>query len=164
MELKLHVPDVPALGYKVLYVEPGAAVAAEKPAATVTQQGANYTLEDADLRVTVDKQTGCITSLSDRRSGFESLAKGGCGNQLQFFKDTPKDYDAWNIDPGTLDVPPMVIEHADSVEQVKTASGAPGVKINVPLAELEVCADAQPRRAMKWTSTTTSTGTSRTFC
>jgi alpha-mannosidase len=130
VELKLNVPDVPALGYKVLYVEPGAAVAAEKPAATVTQQGANYTLEDADLRVTVDGATGCITSLSDRRSGFESLAKGGCGNQLQFFKDTPKDYDAWNIDPGTLDVPPMVIEHADSVEQVRTASGAPGVKIN----------------------------------
>ena len=29
-----------------------------------------------------------------------------CGNQLQFFKDPPKEYDAWNIDPGTLDVPP----------------------------------------------------------
>jgi alpha-mannosidase len=44
-----------------------------------------------------------------------------CGNQLQFFKDTPKDYDAWNIDPGTLDVPPQTIEHADSVELLKTA-------------------------------------------
>ena len=32
------------------------------------------------------------------------IAPGGCGNQLQFFNDTPKDYDAWNIDPGTLDV------------------------------------------------------------
>ena len=31
------------------------------------------------------------------------LAPGSCGNQLQFFKDTPKQYDAWNIDPGTLD-------------------------------------------------------------
>ena len=44
-----------------------------------------------------------------------------CGNQLQFFKDTPKDYDAWNIDPGTLDVAPQTIEHADSVELLKTA-------------------------------------------
>ncbi len=45
---------------------------------------------------------------------------------LQFFKDTPKDYDAWNIDPGTLDQPPAVIEKADSVEAVKptTAQGA----------------------------------------
>jgi alpha-mannosidase len=49
------------------------------------------------------------------------LANGACGNELQFFKDTPRDYDAWNIDPGTLDVKPMTIEHADSVELVKAA-------------------------------------------
>ena len=46
---------------------------------------------------------GCITSLYDKRSNFETLAPRACGNQLQFFKDTPKEYDAWNIDPGTLD-------------------------------------------------------------
>ncbi|HZY62126.1 MAG TPA: glycoside hydrolase family 38 C-terminal domain-containing protein, partial [Edaphobacter sp.] len=32
-----------------------------------------------------------------------TIAKGGCGNQLQTFHDLPKQYDAWNIDPGTLD-------------------------------------------------------------
>ena len=36
-------------------------------------------------------------------SNTESLAPNACGNQLQTFKDTPKQYDAWNIDPGTLD-------------------------------------------------------------
>ena len=66
-------------------------------------------------------RSGCITSLFDKKSNFETLASGACGNQLQFFKDTPKDYDAWNIDPGTLDVAPTTIEHADSVELVKTA-------------------------------------------
>ena len=39
----------------------------------------------------------------DKKTEMESIATGGCGNQLQFFKDTPKEYDAWNIDPGTLD-------------------------------------------------------------
>ena len=48
--------------------------------------------------------------------------RAACGNQLQFFKDTPKEYDAWNIDPGTLDVPPMTIAKADSVE-VSEAGG-----------------------------------------
>ena len=52
---------------------------------------------------TVDKQTGCITSLYDKKTKFETLAAGACGNQLQTFKDLPKEYDAWNIDPGTLD-------------------------------------------------------------
>jgi alpha-mannosidase len=59
--------------------------------------------------------------LFEKKSNFEALASGACGNQLQFFKDTPKDYDAWNIDPGTLDVAPMTIEHADSVALLKTA-------------------------------------------
>jgi len=75
----------------------------------------------------VDKATGCITSLYQKKTGFETLASGACGNQLQFFKDTPKDYDAWNIDPGTLDVPPMSIEHPESVELLKTAE--PGIRI-----------------------------------
>jgi alpha-mannosidase len=72
------------------------------------------------LLVSVDKKSGCITSLLDKRSKFETLGSGGCGNQLQFFKDTPKDYDAWNVDPGTLDAAPSVIDRADSVEMVKT--------------------------------------------
>ncbi len=68
------------------------------------------------LRVVVDRKTGCITSLFDKKENFETLAAGACGNQLQFFKDTPKQYDAWNIDPGTLDVAPATVDQADSVE------------------------------------------------
>jgi alpha-mannosidase len=120
--VKLHVMRVPALGYKVVWVG-GAKRAGEKEesGAEARDSGNSITLENATLRVAVDKQTGCITSLFDKKFNFETLASGGCGNQMQFFKDNPKDYDAWNIDPGTLDVAPMTIEHADSVELVKTA-------------------------------------------
>ena len=58
------------------------------------------------LNVRVDKETGCISSIRDDKTKYEWIARGGCGNELQAFKDTPKDYDAWNIDPGTLDQPP----------------------------------------------------------
>ena len=75
------------------------------------------TLENANLKVVVDKTTGCITSIYDKKSKFESLAAGACGNQLQTFHDLPKDYDAWNIDPGTLDHY-TAIDKADSVELV----------------------------------------------
>jgi alpha-mannosidase len=57
------------------------------------------------------------------------LSSGSCGNQLQIFKDTPKQYDAWNIDPGTLDVPPMTIEKAESVTLVDTDSPRPAIQL-----------------------------------
>ncbi len=119
-DVKLHVLHVPALGYKVVWVRKGAAERDEHPV-SAKDSGDTITLENEALRVAVSKQSGCITSLFEKKSNFETLASGACGNQLQFFKDTPKDYDAWNIDPGTLDVPPMTIEHADSVELLKTA-------------------------------------------
>jgi alpha-mannosidase len=77
------------------------------------------TLENANLRVVVDPKTGCITSLYDKRAGFEALAPGACGNQLQAFKDLPTRYDAWNIDPGTLDQPPALLTQTDAVEVVE---------------------------------------------
>ena len=79
----------------------------------------------------MNKETGCITSISEVRSGFETLAKGACGNQLQFFKDTPKDYDAWNVDPGTLDVAPMTIAKADSVEALIPRANPPFASLRI---------------------------------
>jgi len=91
-QLLVMAKDVPSLGYEVLHVVPG------KKRAETDLQAAGLTLENSLLRVTVDAQTGCITSLFDKRTKFESIASGGCGNELVAFKDTPKDYDAWNID------------------------------------------------------------------
>ena len=99
------------MGYRVLH-----AVAGTRPFASDLKAD-GLTLENAALKVTVDKQTGCITSLYDKKAKFETLAPGACGNQLQTFKDLPKDYDAWNIDPGTLDHFTS-IDNADSVELV----------------------------------------------
>ena len=126
-DVKLHVLNVPAMGYKVVWVGGrGTAEPAEK-AVTAKDAGDTITLENAKLRLSVSKQTGCITSLFDKKTNFETLASGACGNQLQFFKDNPKDYDAWNIDPGTLDAKPETIEKADSVELLKTAE--PTIKV-----------------------------------
>jgi alpha-mannosidase len=65
----------------------------------------------------VDKSSGCVSAITS--SGTEYLAPNSCGNQLQAFKDTPKQYDAWNIDPGTLDVPPTIIDKVDSIKLVE---------------------------------------------
>jgi alpha-mannosidase len=111
-KLLVDVSDVPSLGYVVLHV-----VSGKKPF-TSDLKTEGLTIENAALKVVVDKQTGCITSLYDKRTNFETLAPGACGNQLQTFKDLPKDYDAWNIDPGTLDHF-VAIDKAESVELVE---------------------------------------------
>jgi alpha-mannosidase len=117
LTLRLSDISVPAFGYRVLWL-----VDAKFSGLTTNpddeQSAESLRLENNLIRVVVDRKTGCITSIFDKKANFETLASGSCGNQLQFFKDTPKDYDAWNIDPGTLDVPPMTIETAESVEVV----------------------------------------------
>ncbi|HEU4636259.1 MAG TPA: glycoside hydrolase family 38 C-terminal domain-containing protein [Edaphobacter sp.] len=111
-KLLVEADDVPSLGYKVLH-----AVAGDKPFKTDVK-ASGTTMENSLLRVEVDPKTGCITSLFDKKTNFESIAKGACGNQLQTFADLPKQYDAWNIDPGTLDHMTPISE-VDSVKMVE---------------------------------------------
>lgn len=110
--LEVQAQDVPPMGYTVLHVVPG------KKAFHSDLQAHGLTLENANLRLTVDPKNGCITSLFDKKGRFETIAKGGCGNQLQAFKNKPAQYDAWNIDPDAFKHP-MPIDEVDSVKLVQ---------------------------------------------
>jgi alpha-mannosidase len=125
-DLTFHVSAVPALGYKLVRIVSGKH-GGSSVAAAALDQGATLQLSDHGLSVIVDKKTGCITSI--QLAGFESLAKGACGNELQAFKDTPTKYDAWNIDPGTLDQTPTLIDSADSVELLGAKSSNPAIRV-----------------------------------
>jgi alpha-mannosidase len=111
--LLVDAKSIPSLGYKVVHAVP------EKRAFESDLHVTGTTLENAALKVVVDPKTGCITSLFNKKDNFETLAAGSCGNELQAFKDTPKDYDAWNIDPGTYDQPPTELTQADSVQVIE---------------------------------------------
>ncbi len=112
--LLVQLEEVPSLGYTVLH-------AIEGRRDFDTDLKANgLTLENSRLRVVLDPNTGCITSLYDRRGGFEALAPGACGNELQAFHDLPKQYDAWNVDPGTFDVAPTLLHQVESIQLVET--------------------------------------------
>ena len=128
-EARIFVRDIPAMGYKSYQVLPEPPGSPVFPATQTQETADSLIIENANLRVTVDKKTGCITGLFDKRANFESFAPGACGNQFQFFKDTPKDYDAWNIDPGTLEVPPTVIDHADSVALSGVQTPHPDIRV-----------------------------------
>ncbi|MGA9584688.1 MAG: glycoside hydrolase family 38 C-terminal domain-containing protein [Terracidiphilus sp.] len=129
VEARFFVRDVPALGYKVYRISPGPRPSGGKLPIGIHDGASDVTFENRELRVTVDKQSGCITSLYNKLDNFESISSGSCGNQLQFFKDTPKDYDAWNIDPGTLDAPPVLIDHPDAVEVVGNGTEVPVIRV-----------------------------------
>ena len=114
--------DVPALGYVVLHVVP--VPTRDYRAETnisipinpgIPDTGDTYGLLNNRISVVVDRKTGCITSLFELATKTEFLAHGACGNELQTFKDNPKQYDAWNIDPGTLDGPMTSVASVDSV-------------------------------------------------
>ncbi len=108
----LILADTPAMGYRTYFVRSAANTGASldvhnrRLVHVVTTSG--NTMENGSVRVTVDPQTGCITSLFDLRTQTETLAPsqtdtGGprtsaCGNLLQAFYDKPKRWDAWNID------------------------------------------------------------------
>lgn len=110
--LLVEVKDVPSLGYEVLHVVRGG------NSAPTDLRVNGLTLENSLLRVTVDPKTGCIKSLFHKAANFESIAAGGCGNQLQTFQDTPKDYDAWNID-ADFEKQVTTLDKADSVELIE---------------------------------------------
>ena len=110
--LLVEVKDIPSLGYEVLTILPGTRSTDTSLKATAT------TLENDALRITIDPLTGCISSLFDKRSSFESIAAGACGNELIAFQDTPKDYDAWNID-ADFDKVFTKLDKVDSVQLVE---------------------------------------------
>lgn len=116
--------SVPSLGYRTYYV----LAAAKLPAMPSEIKATRESLENDALRLKVDTQTGCMTSLFDKRSKSEALAPsetdtGGpkqsvCGNLLQTFKDKPKQWDAWNID-ADFENEHWDLDHADEVKLVE---------------------------------------------
>jgi alpha-mannosidase len=112
--------QVPALGYTLLHTSTKNLSTGSAPTTTKgnTQAISNkfVTLSNEKIKVTVDRKTGCITSLITIPDNTEYLSPNSCANQLQTFVDTPKQYDAWNIDPGTLDRTMTPITEVDSAD------------------------------------------------
>jgi alpha-mannosidase len=126
-ELTFHATGVPPLGYKVFRITPG--IPKKELAKNEGDNSADFvSLRQDRVHVVVEKKSGCITKIW--RDDYQYLPLGTCANQLQFFEDTPKNYDAWNIDPGTLDVLPKTIEKPDSVELIPGDPVRPAIRVS----------------------------------
>ncbi|HKU03088.1 MAG TPA: glycoside hydrolase family 38 C-terminal domain-containing protein [Arthrobacter sp.] len=80
---------VPALGA-------GEPVVSAEPV-RATQHDGGYVLDNGVIRAVVDAD-GLLSSLRDHASGREAIAPGQRGNLLELHRDTPNEWDAWDID------------------------------------------------------------------
>nr|WP_217509244.1 glycoside hydrolase family 38 C-terminal domain-containing protein [Pseudarthrobacter sp. C4D7] len=94
------------------------ALAAAEPAegagaVQATPHDGGYILDNGVIRAVVDGD-GLLSSLRDHATGREAIAPGGRGNLLELHRDTPNEWDAWDIDEFyRRNVTPLV--HAESV-------------------------------------------------
>ncbi|MFB7251704.1 alpha-mannosidase [Microbacterium sp. NPDC056234] len=86
------------------YVREGAAasgvavaVEADSAPASIARATGGFALSNEHLRVFVD-DAGLLTSLVVRATGREAIAPGERGNLLRVHRDTPTQWDAWDID------------------------------------------------------------------
>lgn len=97
------------------------------PAVHAEQSAGGFVLENARVRVVIDRH-GLLTSLVDVVTGRDAIPAGQPGNLLQLFRDTPTQWDAWDIDQhyqrsGTE------LRDVESVELVTDAPGRAAVRV-----------------------------------
>ena len=124
----LLLATIPALGYQTYFVRAAAKSPAVHSLLKASASGDGDVLENDFVRVRLDPQSGCVTSLFDKQGVVEALApaetdSGGpknsiCGNLLQAFVDKPKQWDAWNID-ADFEAQHWDLDKADEVKLVE---------------------------------------------
>jgi alpha-mannosidase len=122
----LVLTSIPSFGYATYYVKGAEAAGTMKMVKSTATS-----LENEFVRVTVDRASGCMTSVYDKGANAEALAPsetdtGGpknsiCGNLLQTFKDQPKQWDAWNID-ADFEKEHWDIDKADEVKLIESGA------------------------------------------
>lgn len=111
-----YTATVPAMGYAVYR-----AVETKKPATntSLVVDQKNKTIENKFLKVVIDGVTGNIASIHDKINNKEVFEKGKEGNVLQILEDTPKDWDAWDVDGDDMKATPTELNSAISVKLVE---------------------------------------------
>ena len=105
------IPDsLPGLGWKMFFLKSGPAGALEGPA--VKEDSQKITIANELITIAIDKQTGLLVSLFDKRLKKEMLKRPS--NRILAFKDQPREYPAWNIADNYL-TRPVPVPEAGSV-------------------------------------------------
>lgn len=94
VQLLCYVQDIPPFSFARLVVTP----LATRSAPMMPWKMSGHVVETPLYRVRFDSR-GQISSLYDKSLRRELILKGGRANVFQAFKDVPKQWEAWDIDP-----------------------------------------------------------------
>lgn len=93
--LLFYAENIPSIGYRLFWLVP------EDPAtqnnSTISNQTDTWVLENAFLKISIDPQSGDLSSLYDKQHQRELIEQSG--NKLEAFTDEDQYWDAWNIAP-----------------------------------------------------------------
>jgi alpha-mannosidase len=123
-----------------------AALAAAEPVPAgepvlVTEVAGGFILDNGLIRAVINAE-GLLVSLVDHASGRNAIAPGQFGNLLELHRDTPNEWDAWDIDAfyrrnvvALTSVRSLAVEHAgpDAVVVVDRLAGTSAVTQRISL-------------------------------
>ena len=100
VEVLCYLERIPPLSFARIFITPTSA----KPATTIGWKMTNRLVETPRYRVRFDSRGG-ISSLHDKALRRELVAKGARLNQFQAYKDTPKQWEAWDVEADYVNRP-----------------------------------------------------------
>ncbi|WP_238882223.1 glycoside hydrolase family 38 C-terminal domain-containing protein [Clostridium sp. YIM B02551] len=106
---------VPAMGYTVYRAVEKTSTAKNN---TITVDNTNKIIENQFFKLKLDTKTGNISSLYDKVNGREVFESGKQGNELHVLEDTPREWDAWDVDGDDMRSTPYVINDLVSIDLV----------------------------------------------
>lgn len=98
IELTVYVPDIPELGYVVIWLKDLEKQVIEEQEDIGREWETEYYLVEWN-------EKGEISRLYDKKAQREVTCNGGAANEFQLFHDRPMLWDAWDIDPKFEDQP-----------------------------------------------------------
>jgi len=99
------VDGVPSVGYKVVHAVTNTGNYSGSGLTAINNVNADKILENQFYRVEINNSTGNIKRIFKKSNNTEVLA--GEGNKLQILEDTPKEWDAWNVDYDDMTATPL---------------------------------------------------------
>ncbi|GHH97869.1 alpha-mannosidase [Neobacillus kokaensis] len=98
VELSVHVPCIPEMGYTIVWLKDLRKQVCEK----ITDSRREW---ETEFYLLEWNEKGEISRLYDKKAKRDVLSYGAAGNQFQLFHDRPLLWDAWDIDPGFEEQP-----------------------------------------------------------
>ncbi|MCJ8013042.1 alpha-mannosidase [Paenibacillus sp. KQZ6P-2] len=96
--ISVYVPEVPAFGYKTIWLKTAADTTATEAVHESAAQTAFDDTWETEYYLVRFNERGEITSLFDKKAGREIVKQGERANRFHFFHDRPTLWDAWDID------------------------------------------------------------------